>query len=781
MRPPGEYLALIAAACAVLLPAAAADLVRCEIPSQHAPGWGSAPLRLMSFYAETSRCVSLHVWLRPEDVNRTAKIIITSAISRTIAIEKYDSQKIKWRIKNPPAFKGICPAHTRNNLTMWELEYKCVRAEAGHPVSASFIGSTSYSTSYTVPDPVPQFHLSVDPALRTINVTLEPGALVLAALCYRVNKALCRHESAATRLTINPAESLWATFNVSYLLPCVCVQVSYTHSDAKRTTQCPFTNMSLEGVPDVWLSSKFILYEHRIAWRSQCPASYLKPSAALCWRNETGVCTPILNSSLEMIQSSPLLYNISTLDKHAQMCLQFSLKNNHHVHCPFKSGEINYYLLSYPSMTVLVLPSSVYNVHVCRLCLFVDESKWEARVGPGWRSLMVHLTSTVPASFSAQLCVLRHSGCYSIGHTYSGRTDGDTAGLQLNVPVHTEAEKPCVQVWQSEPAQLGKRILCPECECPSRYTHWRSGMFAVAALVIGVTLVSLAFLVYKVTKSGTTGWLSTHKPVLLVCSSGQPAHVSAVCALASILQGELCAAVRMALWSQSSERKSGAGAGAGGPAPGNGVADMGPLPWLYGEWDAVQRAQGKVLVVWSHEAKQVYETMRGQKTERRKREGTRQGEAKRGRAMDDLEEEEEEDWKLKERMLTYGTEKAILLAEDETAEATSFDGSSITWPVLRATLARLQGALQEPGRSHPVVLISLSGLSHNRDIPNELRGVPRYCLPGDFRGLIQELGGIAMGNNWEGLGCDCWPTLLSKILLLWSARRLSHQLKTWLP
>ncbi|CAL8325147.1 unnamed protein product [Merluccius merluccius] len=657
MRPPGEYLALIAVACAVLLPAAAADLVRCE----------------------------------------------------------------------------------------WELEYKCVRADAGHPVSASFIGSTSYSASYTVPDPVPQFNLSVDPGLRTINVTLEPGALVLAALCYRVNKALCRHESAATRLTMNPAESLWATFNVSYLLPCVCVQVSYTHSDAKRTTQCPFTNMSLEGVPDVWLSSKFILYEHRIAWRSQCPASYLKPSAALCWRNETGVCTPILNSSLEMIQSSPLLYNISTLDKHVQMCLQFSLKNNHHVHCPFKS----------------------------------DESKWEARVGPGWRSLMVHLTSTTPASFSAQLCVLRHSGCYSIGHTYSGRTDGDTAGLQLNVPVHTEAEKPCVQVWQSDPAQLGKRILCPE------YTHWRSGMFAVAALVIGVTLVSLAFLVYKVTKSGTTGWLSTHKPVLLVCSSGQPAHVSAVCALASILQGELCAAVRMALWSQSSERKSGAGAGAGGPAPGNGVADVGPLPWLYGEWDAVQRAQGKVLVVWSHEAKQVYERMRGQKTERRKREGTRQGEAKRGRAMDDLEEEEEEeeeeDWKLKERMLTYGTEKAILLAEDETAEETSFDGSSITWPVLRATLARLQGALQEPGRSHPVVLISLSGLSHNRDIPNELRGVPRYCLPGDFRGLIQELGGIAMGNNWEGLGCDCWPTLLSKILLLWSARRLSHQLKTWLP
>ena len=39
-------------------------------------------------------------------------------------------------------------------------------------------------------------------------------------------------------------------------------------------------------------------------------------------------------------------------------------------------------------------------------------------------------------------------------------------------------------------------------------THWRSGMLAVAALIIGVMLVLLAFVVYKVTKSGTTGQLS---------------------------------------------------------------------------------------------------------------------------------------------------------------------------------------------------------------------------------------------------------------------------------
>ena len=280
------------------------------------------------------------------------------------------------------------------------------------------------------------------------------------------------------------------------------------------------------------------------------------------------------------------------------------------------------------------------------------------------------------------------------------------------------------------------------------------------------------------------GWLSIHKPVLLVCSSGQPAHVSAACALASILQGELCAAVRMALWCQSSDRQAGAGAGAGEAVPvavaGNGVADLGPLPWLYGEWDAVQRAQGKVLVVWSPEAKRVFErTEQKTQTERRKQEGTRKGEAKWGNTTDDL--DREEGWRPKPRTLTYGTEKDALLEEEDLSEVSS-EGSSITGPVLRATLARLKGVLREPGRSHPVVLISLRGLNHNRDIPDELQGVPRYSLPGDFRGLIQELGGIASGpNSWEELGCDCWPRLRSKVLSLWLARRLSHQLKTSLP
>jgi len=41
--------------------------------------------------------------------------------------------------------------------------------------------------------------------------------------------------------------------------------------------------------------------------------------------------------------------------------------------------------------------------------------------------------------------------------------------------------------------------------CFSVDTHRRSGVFAAAALAVGLALVSLALLVYKVTKRGTAG------------------------------------------------------------------------------------------------------------------------------------------------------------------------------------------------------------------------------------------------------------------------------------
>uniref|UniRef100_A0A8B9HTN5 Uncharacterized protein n=1 Tax=Astyanax mexicanus TaxID=7994 RepID=A0A8B9HTN5_ASTMX len=75
--------------------------------------------------------------------------------------------------------------------------------------------------------------------------------------------------------------------------------------------------------------------------------------------------------------------------------------------------------------------------------------------------------------------------------------------------------------------------------------------------------------------------LTKRKPVLLVCSSEDVDHVAAMCALASGLQEELRIDVRLAQWALCSTRAS--------------LAQLGPAPWLYGQWQEVQQAGGVVL------------------------------------------------------------------------------------------------------------------------------------------------------------------------------------------
>lgn len=48
-----------------------------------------------------------------------------------------------------------------------------------------------------------------------------------------------------------------------------------------------------------------------------------------------------------------------------------------------------------------------------------DKPSWETHITPGRQSMSVHISSTVPAEFSAQLCVLTESGCEPRGHIHS--------------------------------------------------------------------------------------------------------------------------------------------------------------------------------------------------------------------------------------------------------------------------------------------------------------------------------------------------------------------------
>ncbi|XP_056278117.1 uncharacterized protein LOC130198994 isoform X2 [Pseudoliparis swirei] len=697
------------------------------IPNDQAEG--SCPVKLTSGLTPAasggvySECVTVRVALRADDFSKAPKIeVLSSGLTSELQIISPILKKrkqIKCDNQRRPGVTCVkCHGgRGRDGIALWELVHNCVEAEADAVVSASFITrERSCSVSYKVPDPVPHFDLSVNQSSKSISVTVQPGDKVHARWCYRKYGTVCTAKAPPPPITIDSSVSRVALLAVPYLLPCVCVQVYYARTDSKRRVKCPFLTQSLSDVGDVWLSSSVTLREASATWSSPCAARDLELSASLCWRRREQLCTPVLNSTLEeMGDGADLVVNTSAVDKHPQMCLRFSLPGGEHISCPFDA----------------------------------DMSSWEVTLGPGRRSVYLYLSSSVPAAFSAQLCVPRGRGCSPVGRVHSATTENNSADATINVPLLLVAEEPCVQVWRSHPALLGRRVLCPD------YTHLRWGLVAVAAPVFLVIVALLGVLIRRLAKSGAAGWLCVQEPVLLVCSSERSAHISAACSLASILQGDLGAKVHMASWAQSSQTPAGTG-----------VADLGPLPWLYGRWEAVRRARGKVLIVWSPEATRAYAAWREERATRAEKDGRTKADDGGGAEETSAEAGEESKWNGRR-----GKGEGAAGREERDIQRES---STVTAAVFAAALACLEAALQE-GKGQGVALVYFQGLCHRRDIPKAFGGVPRYRLPRDFRGLIQELGGMRRPAE------SCWPRLLAKALSVRLAQRLTGRLRALLP
>ncbi|XP_030277724.1 uncharacterized protein LOC115584441 isoform X2 [Sparus aurata] len=706
---------------------------RCNMTNQRGFVEGSCPVTMTPVRSLESgkpytEHVAVHVWMKADDFCKNPRIEVLSPHRKIYRptmrpkMKKCNNEKKKGvtRVKCDREATELVP-NRDTSLGLWKLELDHIKADVNSVVSVAYSStSVNCSVSHTVPDPVPDFDLSVNRSSKSITVTVETGDKVYTRWCYRKSAVHCMAgNNPGARITIDPSQSRSALLNIPYLLPCVCIEAYYTNMDALRRKKCPFQNQSVADVRDVWASSEVTLFESRFKLQSPCPASDLKISASLCWKQQEHLCIPVLNSTLED-EEEDFIYNTAAVDRHPRMCVRFSLQGSHNISCPFPA----------------------------------DMSSWEVYMAPGRQSVFLHLTSSVPATFSAQLCVPDERGCTPMGQVHSLTMDGNTTERRINMPLRSLAERPCVQVWQSDPALRGKRILCPD------YAHNRRGMFAVAALVFVVLAAFLGIFIHRLTKTGTAGWLCIQEPVLLVCSSEQSAHISAVCALASILQAELSATVHLPLWALGSQTQTGAGTG---------VADLGPLPWLYGRWEAVRKAQGKVLIVWSPEAKKSYERWREDRLNLGKNESKERDKAK---VEDDLKINERKCKKEK----TAGD--CVKLCDDK--DRYQKEASTVIAPVFTAALACLEGAL-EGCKGQEVALVYFEGRCHSRDIPKAFRGVPRYCLPRDLSGLIQELGGMRRQTQTGKFSWLCWPRLMSKVLSIWLARQLAQRLQTLLP
>lgn len=675
-----------------------------------------------------SECVTVHVRMRKKDLHKSLHLeilchhkvtVITSskirrAVRRTNELDKERNKQYEIQVSCIVSQEKL--PHSNTTCHLVELVHNCGSTKAGKEISVIYqTTSRSCNDSYTVKAPVPKFTLTVNLSTKSFNVTVETGEKVNALWCYR-SSANCMSENGVTPVAIDPSQSPSALLNFTYLLPCVCLQVYYTYTDSPRERKCPFEDQNLADVADVWLSSEVIPYDTHLTWKSQCPASSLNISAALCWRLHEHLCVVAPNSTLTTENGEHLNYNTSTVDVHPQMCIQFSSRGSSNISCPF----------------------------------LADMSTWEVNVGGGRRSLVLHLTSDIPATFSAQLCVPDQLGCAPQGEIHSV-TAIKRADTSVAVTVDCPETQRCVQVWRSDPPLRGRRILCLD------HAHRRSALYFVAASMLVAVGCLLGSFIYHQVKSGLATWLYIQKPVLLVSSSERSSHVAATCALASMLEGELSATVHTALWASTSKSQEGVRTG---------VADVGPLPWLYGQWEAVRDAQGKVLIVWSPEAKAAYEkwkreTLAGDEGETAgdKDEGTKKikVEAKRHR-----EKSRVRTCKERRRDGSPETERAPVVA-----------------PTFTAALACLEGALRQ-GKGQGVAVVYFQDLCHSRDVPRALRRVPRYCLPQDFRGLIQELGGMRQPAPTEEVSCccwRCWPRLLSKALSIRLAQQLAGRLE----
>ncbi|XP_007562406.1 uncharacterized protein LOC103145078 [Poecilia formosa] len=602
------------------------------------------------------------------------------------------------------------------NSHLWKLEFDFKVASRQTAYVSYSSKSINCNVHYVVPAPQPDFRLSVNESSKTISVHVDSGDPVKVRWCYEKDSGCSSGDQPLTT-------SRSAVITIPHLLPCVCVEVYYTYEDASRRRKCPFRNESLIDNREILQTSTVTMYDSHLLWVPKCPECRKKVSAALCWKMHNNVCIPIPNSTLETSNDPALQIKTSTVDKHPQICVQFFIQDSHSISCLFNN----------------------------------DKPTWEAHITPVRQSMLVHITFTLSATFSAQLCLLTEAGCVPRGQIHSETLATNNQSVGINVPIQDITERSCVQVWQSYPALSGRRILCPD------YTHNRRGVYAVGVLLLVVICMLLGCFIHRATKSGMAGCLTIQRPVLLVCSSDQSAHVSAVCALASILHEELDASVHTALWAQSSQMQAQNGAS---------VADLGPLPWLYGQWEAVRKAQGKMLIVWSPEAKRTYQRWRVNRVDMNNSWRT-----------DKIRAPVHDHLKVTgSRVEKVNDEKCI---ESERAncfedEDSQKEPSTVIKPVFVAALASLEAALLE-GKGKDVAIVYFQGLCHSRDIPHAFKGVPRFCLPQEFSGLIQELAEVREGTKSGEVRWHCWPRLLSKVLSVWLARQLTQRLQTVLP
>ncbi|XP_054496037.2 interleukin-17 receptor E isoform X1 [Agelaius phoeniceus] len=537
----------------------------------------------------------------------------------------------------------------------WQVQFDCFPAESGRQVLVSLrtipdrglVLSSSHTVTAEPPGPV--FTHAWLPEVRAIEVRVPAGPPLMVRLCHQLALE-CEELPRPFHQQVLVPGGHHISLPYEFLVPCLCIEASYSHHDSPRSKHCPFHDRPDAYGPELWSSVHF--HDFSTSSKDQMAmvlsaSCALHPRATLCWReaaDEAAPCHDIPNSTASEDEQ---VYILDKVDVHPQLCFRFSYKNSSHVECPHQS-----------------------------------ETAWNVSVSVWGLQLHLHLTSRIPAAFSAALCQRRGGQCEPEAPLYTvTQPEGSAPGeLALLLPVQVLGS--CVLVWRSDVHFARKQLLCPDGE----RGFWRGlrgqwkwadspltaplpvsrRHFGLLGLVLALGLVVTVLLLNCRGAWRPNDGVPGRRPVLLLYSPDSEEHLGLVCALAERLRTGLGCDVRLDLWEAG------------------GLGQAGALPWLYAQRGRVGRQRGTVLLLWSRGSARLFHR-----------------------------------WQV------------------GMADGTPGDAHDI----FGAAMACLHGELGAASRGGGWVLAYFSRLCSPRDVPQPLRPLPTYRLPRQLPGLLGALRG----------------------------------------
>ncbi|KAB0390488.1 hypothetical protein E2I00_000801, partial [Balaenoptera physalus] len=166
----------------------------------------------------------------------------------------------------------------------------------------------------------PEFSFDLLPEARVIQVTVPPGPEVSVRLCHQW---ALECEELSRPFDAQKIVSGGCTVDLPYefLLPCLCIEVSYLQEDTVRHKKCPFQSWRKAYGSDFWESVNFTDHSQHsqmiMALTLRCP---LKLDASLCQRRGWHtLCEDVPNATA---RESEGWYVLEKVDLHPQLCFK---------------------------------------------------------------------------------------------------------------------------------------------------------------------------------------------------------------------------------------------------------------------------------------------------------------------------------------------------------------------------------------------------------------------------------------------------------------------------